>query len=236
MILGFSDGVLHKSFRKDTDRHKREYLNQYFFNAIEIHCVNEDVMDEIINDLDKNLYSKFKFISLHAPSFCGDNKKDLFLLEKIRKICNKFNIKNVIIHPDQISDWGILNNFRDLPLSIENMDRDKNSFKSLNDFKEIITKTNLKITLDLNHIYDNNINMEMAKDFHDKFADKIVEYHLSGYNKEDKHVPLFKTNQLEIIKALKFKNLPIIIESDVDNFNEMGGEYLFIKENLSIDF
>ncbi len=233
MLIGFSDGVFNKLFIDDTDRYKYSYLNKYFFNAIELHAVNEEIMNFIINNLDANLYLKFKYISLHAPSFYNNYKKDFILLEKIREICKKFEIKNVVIHPDQINNWDLLEEFSDLPLSIENMDSDKNSFKSIKDFEAVSNYFNLKITLDLNHVYDNDKSMLLAERFQDKFSDKIVEYHISGHDKIKKHVSLYKSKQLEIIKFLRYKQLPIIIESDLNDVALLKKEYMFIKKGLN---
>jgi hypothetical protein len=233
MLLGFSDGVMHKKFINKLDRYKTCYLDKYFFNSIEMHCVDESIMDFIINDLNKKLYSKFKYISLHTPSFYKENEKNIVLLKKIKQIYKKFDIKNIVIHPNQITNWDILDNFLDLPLSIENMDSDKHNFTNINDFTEIIYKKNLKITLDLNHIYDNDKSLKLAEAFQNKFKKEIVEYHVSGYNKKDKHVPIFKTKQVEILKTLKFKNLPVIIESDFNNFLSIRKEYNFINKYLN---
>lgn len=232
MLLGFSDGALHKNFTNRLDRYSPNYINSYFFNALEIHCQNEKTMDYIIYKLDKKLYVKFKYLSLHAPEFYKKSEKNVTLLKKIRLIYNKLKIKNIVIHPNNLFDWDILDKFNDLPLSIENMDNDKKSFKFASDFEKIVYKKKLNITLDLNHAHTNDFSLNLAKIFHKKFKDKIVEYHISGYNKKEKHIPLFKSQQLEILKSLKFKNLPIIIESSFENFSSLKKEYLFIKNNL----
>ncbi|MGM0629414.1 MAG: hypothetical protein ACQESA_03230 [Patescibacteria group bacterium] len=231
-LVGFSDGTLNKLFSNEADRYKNIYLQDYFFDAIEIHCSSEKTMDFIINDLDVNLYSKFRYISMHAPSFYSENKDNIRLLQRLREIHKKFNLVNIVVHPDQINDWHILGNFRDLPLSVENMDSDKDSFKTAIDFEDLIYQMDVNITLDLNHIYDNDQGMFLAKEFHEKFSDKIVEYHLSGYDPIKKHVSLAKSKQMEIINALSFKEVPIIIESELDSIDSMVQEYDFIVKNL----
>jgi hypothetical protein len=232
-LLGFSDGALNELFLKETDRYAEKYLQEYFFEAIEIHCLNEEVMDFIINELDVNLYSKFKYISLHAPVFYSENSRNIILLEKLRSVYKKFDLKNIVIHPDRISNWSILENFQDLPLSIENMDSDKDSFKTVSDFEKTFSKIDIDITLDLNHIYDNDQSMSLAQEFHEKFKDKIVEYHLSGYDRIKKHAPLMQTEQWEIINALNFKDIPIIIESSLDSIDSMFQEFRFVDDNLN---
>ncbi len=232
MLLGFSDGVLNKKFNDKLDRYQNYYLDKYFFNSIEIHCVDEKNMNFIINDLDKSLYSKFKYISLHAPIFYNDDYKNLILLNKLRLIYNKLKIKNIVIHPSKQINWNIFDEFIDLPLSLENMDSNKRNFKEAEEFENIINNKKLNITLDLNHIGDNDASMNLSKKFHNKFRDKIVEYHISGFTKKNKHLPLFKTKQLKIIKSLELKKLPIIIESDCNNFSSLKKEYYYIKNNL----
>ncbi len=132
-------------------------------------------MDYIIYDLDKNLYSKFKYFFLHAPIFYNDN------------------YKNIVTHTSKRINWNICDKFIDLPVSLANMDSNKKSFKETEEFENIIYKKKLNITLDLNHVNDNDASMSLSKRFHNKFKDKIVEYHISDFTKKDKHVPLFKT-------------------------------------------
>ncbi|PKM91292.1 hypothetical protein CVU82_01690 [Candidatus Falkowbacteria bacterium HGW-Falkowbacteria-1] len=233
MTIGFSDGVLHNLFNQESDRHKAGYLKYINFNAVELHCINESLMDEMINNLDNKLYSEFLYISLHAPAFSWNNDKNISLLKKIRLIFVKFNIKNVVIHPDEIKDWSIFEKFKDLPLSLENMDRDKKAYKNIKSLKEIINKYGFMLTLDLNHCYDNDETMILAEDFQDEFKDKIVEYHISGYDKEKKHTTLFdKSEQIRIINSIKFKNIPIIIESCFNKAYDVKKEYKYIEDCL----
>lgn len=232
MLIGFSDGVFHKLFNDDKDRYSKKFLDLYFFNSLEIHCVNEGNIDFIINKLDSSHYSKFEYLSLHSINFSKDDIKNINLLKKIRQITLKFKIKNIVIHPDNINNWKIFNLFSDLPLSIENMDSDKNVFKSVEDFKNIIKETNLNITLDLNHIYTIDKSMKLADSFHKKFKNRITQYHISAYSKNQKHDSLFIKKQLSIIKALKFKEIPIIIESSLEDIFLLKKEYDYILKNL----
>jgi hypothetical protein len=43
----------------------------------------------------------------------------------MRILIKKIDLKNIVIHPDQVEDFSIFEKFKDLPLSIENMDNDK---------------------------------------------------------------------------------------------------------------
>ena len=154
------------------------------------------------------------------------------MLKKIELIVNKFNIYNVVIHPSNVSNWDVFNNFQHLPLSIENMDRSNKKGKTVEDIEYLINKYNFNLTLDLNHCLSNDESMELAREFHDRLGDRIVEYHISGYDKEKPHVPLYTVGQKEIIEALELKDKVIIIESEFNKIGEEIKEFEYIIDNL----
>ncbi len=107
-----------------------------------------------------------------------------------------------------------------LPISIENMDRNKEFGKNIEDIKSIIERYNFNLTVDLQHFFTNDPSMESAINFQKIYKKNIVVYHLSGYDKKFLHYPLFKTGQNEIIKSVMHKEIPIIIESTFDKLGE----------------
>lgn len=225
MIIGFSDGVFHRLFTKSSERYQPEFFNYLQkYSAIEIHSFNENLNDK--------LFANFSYISLHAPAFIGNLNKDLEILRKIEKIVKKFNIANIVIHPDTVKNWSIFQDFQHLPISLENMDSDKKSFKTVVDFEKLFETYDFNITLDLNHIYSNDPSMYLAKSFQEKYPDKIVQYHISAYSQTKKHKALYSSHQLEILQFLLFKDRPIIIESEFNDVKQASLEYNYICKNL----
>ncbi len=232
MTIGFSNGCFYKLFPGSGGRISERSTRLWKLgNAIEFNCSNEEEIDLLISeDFDLDF---FRFISLHAPALdYFDNKKSNRLLNKIKKLVDKINLKNVVVHPTERSDYKFLASYKELPISIENMDACKKIGKTLKEIKEILDSYKFKLTLDLQHCFTNDKTMQLALDFQNEFKDRIIEYHISGYNKELNHYPLFKTQQEVIINSIKFKNKPIMIESTFYDKESPKKEISYLKDKL----
>jgi sugar phosphate isomerase/epimerase len=229
--IGFATGVLHKTIFP-VSKKIIEINKNLGCDAIEISCN----ISERISFLDKINISDlkcFKYVSLHAPvrniKYCND-KKTKEILQKIDQAYKRLKINYVVIHPDLVEDWGVFKNYS-FKIAIENMDWRKDSYKNIKDIRKVVKKINCKMVLDINHCYTNDKTLKLAKDFWKNFKDIICGIHLSGFT--EFHDPLFKTKQVEILKAVPKKNIPIIIESMCKNKNEMKKELEYIKIFLS---
>jgi len=231
MIIGLSSG----NFYRISAEINRKVLNGDFSfwkkdygNIIEIHFSEEKDIDNFLeNDFD---FSCFKLVSIHAPKISGIKENNLYdFLIKLRALRKKYGIYNFVFHIEKEMDWNLLNSFKDISISVENMDIDKDMGKSLKEVEEVLSKYDFNLTLDLQHCYTNDKSMDLARDFHKEFKNKIVEYHVSGFCPKFKHYPLFKTKQDRIIKALEIKNIPIIIESTFDREDDAEKEVSYIK-------
>lgn len=236
MTIGFSNGSFYRIEIDPRDRFTQEYINRLRAkgeaNAIELHCINEEAINVLIEDKDTSL-SGFEFISLHTPSVAyAKNEKSRKILDKMRVLVGKYKINNLVFHTDTVLDWGVFDEYKDLPISIENMDDRKKSGKSVEDVRAILEKHDFGLTLDLQHCFVNDESLQLALDFQEEFGDRIVEYHISGFNENFLHYSLFKTKKDQIISALLKKDLPIIIESTFDEFGEEIKELEYIKQRL----
>jgi uncharacterized protein (UPF0276 family) len=72
------------------------------------------------------------------------------------------------------------------------------------------------LTLDVQHAYVNDPTMSIAYQLQQYYGDRIVEYHVSGYDKPYLHHPLVQTQQTTICDAIIFRDKPMIIESTFD--------------------
>lgn len=231
MTIGFSDKAF--SELSTGNEYRKKYLKDINFNAIELCCISEEMLDHFIKDVNVADYDNFEYISMHAPRCLGKTEeKTIRIWKKIEKMYKKFKLKNIVLHPDRIENWEIFKDFRYLPLSIENMDNRKESGKNIRDIEKIISKYDFNLTLDLNHCFGNDETMVLAEEFQKKFKNKIVEYHISGHGKPQRHVPFFKTKQNEILNFVKLKNIPIIIESILDEAGDKEKEFDYIMKNL----
>lgn len=155
----------------------------------------------------------FSWVSLHAPKIDYSSQEGVEVLRKIKRIHAERQLDLVVFHPDRVADFGVLE-ASGLPVGLENMDKRKKAFKAPEDFMTVFRDhPGFKLVLDVNHIFTNDPSMELAKDFYEKFGDRIAEVHLSGYSKL--HDPLHETKQSQIVKAIRDRVVPVLIESDL---------------------
>ncbi len=236
MTIGFSNGVFYRTEDSHSERISFDSMTRFYAegeaNAIELHCIDEKAIDSLICSRDVDLHF-FDFISLHAPSFVyAKNQDSKRILDKIKTLVEKYKINNLVFHTDTIIDWDVFSEYLDLPISIENMDNRKKSGRTVEDMRSILERYDFGLTLDLQHCFVNDKSLQLAIDFQKEFEDRVVEYHISGFDENFLHYPLFKTKKDQIISALLKKDIPIIIESTFDKFGEERKELEYIKKRL----
>lgn len=237
MTIGFGNGNFYRLYQDDLDRFSDYYIDLFkaggLAKVIELHCPTLRHFDHLINSQNAGLMH-FEYISLHAPVYAYQkDEKSHVLLSKLNIVCEKYKIKNLVFHVDQVKDWAVFADYQTLPVSIENMDDRKSFGRSLEDIRSILDKYAFNLTLDLQHCFVNDPTLHLAEQFQDLYRDRIVEYHISGYEKNFLHYPLFKTRQDEIIDSLKYADKPIIIESTFDKIGEHESELKYIKHRLA---
>lgn len=236
MIIGFSSGDFHKLCSDFKERLSHNFIDNFKANnkanAIEIHCKNNEQINNLIEENFDLTY--FEYISIHMPKITYTSDKNTYkLLDRIKLITKKYDIKNIVFHADNVLDWSIFDQYKTLPISIENMDDRKDFWKSIEDLEPILNRYNLNLTLDLQHCFVNDNTLKLARDFHNTFRNKIVEYHISWFEQDNLHYTLFRTGQDEIINSLELKNTPIIIESWLDEIWDSQKEFEYIISRLN---
>ncbi|MFH1427773.1 MAG: hypothetical protein ABIG60_04585 [Patescibacteria group bacterium] len=236
MLLGFSTGAFHK-FIQPFSNEAILLSKKLGCKVIELSGVSPEKIN-LLKNINKIDLHSFKYISLHSLGLMKykNNNKTKLMLDIIQEAHNRLNFNCVNIHSDLIEDWTVFKKYS-FPIAIENMDLMKKSGKTPRSFKKILANEKIKLVLDLNHCYTNDKSMKLAEEFYHNFKEQICEIHLSGFkDKNNLHVPLFKTNQIKILKAIPDKNMPIIIESECENIIEAEKEYNYIKNYLCSKF
>lgn len=178
-----------------------------------------------LGNLPEDYFNAFEHRFMHAPAdISGD------ILKEIIKIQNKFKFEYINFHPDKIADFKVLVD-SGLPVCIENMDSRKLSFRSVQEMKSIFDEYPFGMVLDLNHCYSNGGNMDLVNEFWSEFEGNIRYFHLSGFL--TLHDPLYKTKQKQLIDFVESKNVPVVIESMLENVEEMEKEWHYIMDNLT---
>lgn len=237
MIIGFACGDLYRvntSYFERFDNNFIKYFSLPWAKAIELHCLDESMVDFLLKDTILDL-SYFSFISLHTPDlYYWNNQETSRIFLKFQRLQEKYNISNFVFHTDKVLNWDFAFQYPKLPISIENTDDRKDFWRNIEDIDSVLSHYNFGLTLDLQHCFVNDRTMSLALDFQEKFKERIVEYHISWYEEKFNHYPLFKTRQDEIITSLQYLDKPIIIESTFDKIGEQEEELEYIKGKTKI--
>lgn len=220
-------------YRISNERNTDEEILKKFvwinISALEINIYKKENLEWAISR--NTIETNFKYCSIHAPVYQYQNNEESHkILKYLENLCSVLPIKNITFHPDLVVDWSFFDEYNHLPLSIENMDKAKEKWKSVEDLQKIFESNSyFNFTLDLQHCFVNDPTMQLAKDFHKAFWDRLVEYHISWYHPELLHYPLYITKQNQIIQSLENPNIPIIIESTFDEKDWLEKEIQYIK-------
>ena len=228
MLLGFSNNAFHK-FMESTSKKAIDLGKKLNCNAIELNCPDTKKTASRLKNIKKEWLDDFKYKSIHGPGIIyKNNKRTKEILDIVEETCNRLKLNCVVIHPDTIEDWRVFKKYS-FTIGIENMDKRKSLGQTPQEFKKIL-KRKYKLVLDMNHCYTVDKTMKIVEKFYQKFKKRIAHYHISGYIKL--HEPLFISHRNEILNAIPNKNIPIIIESEFDNIEQVEKEYNYIIKHL----
>jgi endonuclease IV len=222
--IGFTTGSLYRSnFSFD------EIIKLYDLSgadAIELSFATPSQFFEYeLSEQSINNIKKFKSISIHAPwkevRYSADSVTKN-IIEKLKSFCDKFSVEGIVLHPDTIDDFGILVD-SGLPFLLENMDKRKTFGTHPDHFRELKRKYNFGFVLDIEHAYEHDSSMQLAKELIDVMGDRLKHMHVSGSSDSEIHVLTYcATNREAITKILELNvSVPKILEgillTDVDN-------------------
>jgi len=214
--IGFSTGCMHRSKKSIAETLK--FYSSLGADAVEISFATPTDLNSLewtseLEDAIKN----YKFVTIHAPWKEVKYKSDIqttILLMKLQFLCKKIPVKGIVIHPDTIENYVPLNE-SGLYFLIENMDARKEYGNQPEHNKEILSKRqNLGSVIDLEHAYENDKTMTLARTLSYIADKKLSHIHVSGRSEQINHALVQEaSNQKEILSALpEFKDYPIILE------------------------
>ena len=171
-------------------------------------------------------------VSIHAPAHAyGTDAQTDKIFECIRYIHQQCPVSYVVVHPDTVHDFSVFEKLG-IPIAFENMDWRKGSHKTPAEMQELLDREpDAGMVLDVNHIYTNDRTMESVDDFYRLCGDRIVGIHVSGF--ETLHEPLYRTQQQNIVVAIKNVSVPIIIESQLQQPEEIELEVEYVKSAVN---
>ena len=188
-----------------------------------------------LSDQSKQNIEKFSAVSIHAPwkelRYNSDSKIQE-IINKLKELSDQLPITGLVLHPDIIDDFKILEQ-SGLPFLLENMDRRKTYGTHPEHFNELKTKCDFRFVLDVEHAYEHDPSMKLAKEFVEVMGDRLNHMHVSGCSDSAGHVPTYcAINKKEITEILKLKlAVPIILEGAIleDVSNSISKELDYIR-------
>ncbi len=213
--IGFTTGSLYRSNISFDERIK--LYHSLGADAIELSFVTpKDLLDYHLSEQAIKDIKKYAAVSIHAPSGevrYGQNIETKIIIEKLRFLCDKLTVEGLVLHPDTIDNFEILEQ-SELPFLLENMDRRKSFGTHPNQFLELKRKYNFGFVLDLEHAYEHDPSMRLAREFIEVMGDRLKHMHVSGYNESENHVLTYSAvNKEAITEILKIGlNVPKILE------------------------
>ncbi len=178
-----------------------------------------------------NTLKKFTHITLHAPKISyGDNEQTKEVFRAITIVQQHCELQHVVIHPDIVEDFSIFDTVS-FKVAFENMDCQKKSFTTPKEMHDLLVSFPESVmVLDVNHVWTHDKTMALAKEFYTLCSDRITEVHVSGF--QELHDPLYRTQQIEILRAIQDTSVPMIIESWMDP-DEVELEINYIRSIIS---
>ncbi len=231
--IGFTTGSLYRSEIPFDERIK--LYHSLGADAIELSFATPKQLFEYnISEEAKSNIEKFASVSIHAPwkeVRYDSGAETQAIINKLRALYNQLSIEGLVLHPNTIDDFEVLNQ-SGLPFLLENMDRRKSYGTHPEQFRELKRKYNLGFVLDVEHAYEHDPSMKLAREFIEVMGDKLKHMHVSGYNESEIHVPTYcAVNKQEITEILKIGlSVPIVLEGilleDIPNSIKRELEYV----------
>lgn len=212
MLLGFSTGALARYMDTKQALH---VIKKIGCQAIELGFVRKQrVEDGWMEAITKEDLEDFKYVSLHAPKmYYGDNEETRNIFNQIEQINKLRSLDLVVFHPDNVVNIEVFKKVS-FPIGFENMDSQKPFGKTVDDLEKILNNdSSFGLVLDTNHIKSNDPSMKTVNEFYSRLGNKIAQYHISGLGSDFPHIPLFQTQEVDILKAVRDLSKPIICES-----------------------
>lgn len=234
--VGFSTSCLRRSDIPLSERIK--FYHSLGADAIELSLPMLDKLkkfklsEEIIKDI-----KKYDFVTIHAPFRgvrYGSDKKTKDIIDKLKYLCDQLPIEGIVMHPHIIDDFSFIKNSK-LPFLFENMDSRRSFGTQPSHFKELIRNYDFGFVFDVQHTYEHDSSMKLAREIIQAMGKNLKHMHVSGCTKSEKHFPLYMSdNKDAIVEILKLtKNIPKILEGKLlENISQTASEELkFIKSH-----
>lgn len=219
--IGFSTGAIGKGDIKKS----LSILYNTSADAIELSALRYEELSSIVEALDANDLTQYKYVSVHAPSrFTVDNEPHII------SVLRSLNLP-IVVHPDTITseDWNVLGS----SLLIENMDTRKYTGKTVEELKPWFSKfPESKMCFDIGHAYQLGIGNVL--DIIRTFKGKIQQVHLSLVDKDCAHHKIPTEQEMtRLLEYIKDVDAHIILETPCEDSEEVRSSISAVRSGLT---
>jgi hypothetical protein len=201
-------------------------LSGYDFQAVELSALRIAEVEPLLRALPSLRLDRYKYISFHAPSsFTEDEEERLVSL-----LATLPAAWPIILHPDAIcraSRWIPLAS----RLAIENMDRRKNTGRSVSELKEVFELLpQAMMCFDLGHARQVDPSMIGAYLLLKTYGERIVQLHISEVDTLNRHDVISRAAEMAFFQVRQYipKTAAVILESRVQE-KDIGSEAEKVK-------
>jgi len=225
--IGFSSGAIaYGDFMSALDT-----LRSSQFPCIELSALRISELQPLISALPLIDVSNYSYVSIHAPSSFS-REEECWIAETLY-LGVPANWP-IVIHPDAIFDFSCWSRFG-RRLAIENMDRRKPVGRTASELQDIFNLLpEASLCFDVGHARQCDASMTEAFVILSRFAERLVQIHISEVNSASQHDPISHGAKLAFqqIAAMIPNRIPVIIESRV-NASSIIAEAINATEALS---
>ncbi len=229
-VVGFSTGCLFRHYTAN------ECIHIYAQNAVESIEVGllslEELQDFSTTHLAQHL-TPFVKVTMHAPAIRTVYRHDTVshqMLQRIAHIVEQGAIERVVFHPDTLEDIAIFEAYPSLPIAIENMDSSKASGIYPEEFERYKRLNHVQFVLDVQHAYEHDPSMQLARELFQCMHARLSHLHLSGQHATSRHALLSQADNVDVILDFyhsTVSHVPAIIEGGLTerHVHEIAQEY-----------
>jgi hypothetical protein len=208
-------------------------VQSHKLDAVELSALRQPELIPLLDSLDSLDLSAFSYVSIHAPSQFELNSEEALWGRVHRELSRGWPI---VVHPDALTDMGLWREFGPL-LCIENMDKRKPIGRTMEELGRVFTSLpEASFCFDIGHARQCDPTMTEAVLILRAFGSRLREVHVSEVNTRSKHDTLSYTSILAFqqIAHLIPENIPLILETPVDNEGQMAEEIAKTRKALPV--
>lgn len=191
-----------------------EILKETAFPCLELSALRVSELMPLLTAIPQLDLTEYSYISFHAPSTFSKDEESWVVNMLYEFVPREWPI---VIHPDAIFDFKHWLPFGSR-IAIENMDRRKPIGRTAYELQDLFTLLpNALLCFDIGHARQYDASMTEAFLILSKFAERLVQVHISEVNSASQHDAISHGAKLAFqqIAGLIPQAIPIIVESRV---------------------